>query len=226
MSSGSLPSPLKRCSIDSGVWPWRSSTVVVGAPDGLPHPEPNGRLDPASDARAGTGAGSGRAVSDADQVRPSAAASIAAFASASAAEFCARGIQVNVTFGNPATSCAASARKGPHAVVLDLPAPAHLLHDELGIHPHVDLRRRGDLLRGFETGDQSAVLGDVVGGGADRCRAFGEHQITLTHERAVAGRARIAAGAAVGFDHEPHRAGSRTHRPLSSVRMRMRRHSS
>ena len=61
-----------------------------------------------------------------------------------------------------------------HVRVLDLPAAGHLLHDQLGVHPDVDISSRR-ARRGREAGDQAAVLGDVVAGDAEAVAALGEH---------------------------------------------------
>ena len=51
--------------------------------------------------------------------------------------------------------------------VLDLPAPGHLLDDELGVHPHRDPASAPSSAAAAQPGDQAAVLGDVVGRDAD-----------------------------------------------------------
>ena len=80
----------------------------------------------------------------------------------------------------------------------------------------------------LEPGDQAAVLGDVVGGDADRLSALGD-QLTgvgVLEQRAVRSRARIAAGGTVGLDdHGPVRS-CRGQRPDSPVRTRIRLQSS
>ena len=104
--------------------------------------------------------------------------------------------------------------------MLDLPAARHLLDDELGVHPHLDLGGRVEVERRLQAGDQAAVLGDVVGRPADRRRPLGEHPagVGVPHERAVAGRARVAPRSAVRLDDE---AGAVTG-PDSAVRTRIR----
>ena len=71
-------------------------------------------------------------------------------------------------------------------------------------------------------GDQAAVLGDVVGRPADGRRPLGEHPpgLGVAHERAVAGRARVAPRPAVRLDDEPtaHRPGlGRAHQDPAAV---------
>ncbi len=81
--------------------------------------------------------------------------------------------------------------------------------------------RRVELAGGAQTGDQAAVLGDVVGGDADELGGLGEHLAgrRVDDDRAVAGGPRVAPGPAVGLDDELPAA----HRPDSGVRTRMRR---
>jgi hypothetical protein len=58
--------------------------------------------------------------------------------------------------------------------VLDLPAAAHLLDDQLGVHPDLDLGRL-ELEGGRQARDQPAVLRDVVGGPPDPGGPLGQH---------------------------------------------------
>ncbi len=78
--------------------------------------------------------------------------------------------------------------------MFDLPAPAHLLDDELGVHPDLDVGVRGEVGRGTQPGDQALVLGDVVGRPADRARPLGQDRtgVGVADERPVPRRARIA----------------------------------
>ncbi len=107
--------------------------------------------------------------------------------------------------------------------VLDLPASAHLLDDQLGVHPRLD-PGRAKFGSGGQAGDESPVLGDVVGGGADRLGTFGQHLTggRVADHGAVASRARVAPGAPVGLDD--HRV--QAHSPDSFVRTMIRRQSS
>jgi hypothetical protein len=107
-----------------------------------------------------------------------------------------------------------------HVGMLDLPAARHLLDDELGVHPHLDLGGRVEVQRRLQAGDQTAVLRDVVRRAADRRGTLGQQPAGLgvPHERAVAGRARVAAGSAVRLDDEP----ASRHSPDSAVRTRIR----
>ena len=93
----------------------------------------------------------------------------------------------------------------PQVGMLDLPAAGHLLHHQLGVHPHLDLggAQFGRLL---QSGNQTAVLGDVVGGMPDRLLALGQHRAAVgrPHHRAVSRRARVATGPAVGLDDHLH----------------------
>ena len=95
-----------------------------------------------------------------------------------------------------------------HVGVLDLPAARHLLDDELGVHPHLDLGGRVEVERRLQAGDQAAVLGDVVGRAADRRGPLGQQPpgLGVPHQRAVAGRARVAPRPAVRLDDERGRA--------------------
>ena len=95
-------------------------------------------------------------------------------------------------------------RERPHVGVLDLPAARHLLDDELGVHPDLDVGVRGELLGQPEPGDQAGVLRDVVGGHADRGAVLGDHLagVGVLQHRAVRRRAGVAARAAVGLDDD------------------------
>jgi len=111
------------------------------------------------------------------------------------------------------------------AGVFDLPPAAHLLDHELGVHPGFHLGG-AEFRGGLQAGDQAAVLCDVVGGGADRCGAFGEHfaGVRGADHRAVSGRTGVAPGSAVCFDDDHTRRHCYT--PDSLVRTMIRRHSS
>jgi hypothetical protein len=78
--------------------------------------------------------------------------------------------------------------------VLDLPSARHLLDDQLGVHADLDVGTRCVLGRELETGDEAAVLGDVVGGGADRLAPRGDHLagVRVAHEGSVGGGSRVA----------------------------------
>jgi hypothetical protein len=90
------------------------------------------------------------------------------------------------------------------ARVFDLPAAGHLLHHELRVHPHLDLGR-AELDRGAQTGEQSRVLGDVVGRDTQRVGPLGEHLagVGFAHHRAVSGRPGVAPRSPVGLDDDP-----------------------
>jgi hypothetical protein len=90
--------------------------------------------------------------------------------------------------------------------VLDLPGALHLLDDELGVHPHRD-PLRAELAGRGQPGDQAAVLGDVVGGDADRLGPLGQHLAggRVENHRAVTGGSGIAPRPAVRFDDHPLR---------------------
>ena len=90
--------------------------------------------------------------------------------------------------------------------MLDLPTPGHLLDDELGVHPDLQLGVGGMFAMKFETGDEPTVFGHVVGGHPDRLGPFGDDLtgVGIADERAVSGRSGIAPGAAVGFHDDPH----------------------
>ena len=103
--------------------------------------------------------------------------------------------------------------------MLHPPAAGHLLDHELRVHPDRD-RGRVELGRGAQPGEQPVVLGHVVGGPPQRRGPLGQHLagVGVPDHRAVAGRARVAARAAVGLDDQPA-----AHSPDSGVRTRMRR---
>jgi hypothetical protein len=62
-------------------------------------------------------------------------------------------------------------RQRLHVDVLDLPVAGHLLHDELGVHPDLDLGVRSQVRGHRQPGDQAAVLRHVVARDADAsCR--------------------------------------------------------
>ncbi len=124
----------------------------------------------------------------------------------------------------PAGELGGAAGQRSHRRVLDLPAPGHLLHYELGIHPYRDLNR-AEIGGGLQSSDQAPVLGDVVRLDADGFLALSQHRagIGVENHRAVAGRPGIAAGAAVRLDDHPKRASSASHSPDSWVRTRIRR---
>jgi hypothetical protein len=79
--------------------------------------------------------------------------------------------------------------------MLDLPAPGHLLHHELGVHPDVDISAGGQVGGGFQPGDEAPVLRDVVGRGAQALVALGEHLpgTGVADHGAVSGRPWITA---------------------------------
>ena len=110
-----------------------------------------------------------------------------------------------------------------HVGVLDLPAARHLLDDQLGVHPYLDLGG-ADLERSRQPGDQAAVLRDVVGRPPDAGSPLGEHvtRVRLEDDRAVAGRTGVAPRPAVCLHGHSH---GRAHSPDSAVRTRIRRHS-
>jgi hypothetical protein len=101
---------------------------------------------------------------------------------------------------------------------------AQLLDDQLGVAAHPDparTKRPGPL----QPGDDRPVLGDVVGRPADSLRHLGKHlslELLLSGRRfgqggddhAVAGRAGVAAGAAVDLNH--HLSG-----PIGQVSVRL-----
>ena len=115
-------------------------------------------------------------------------------------------------------------RQRLHVGVLDLPAARHLLDDQLGVHPDLDLGVRGELGRQLQAADQAAVLRDVVGRHPDRRAVLGDHLagVGVLEHRAVRRRARVAARAAVGLDHDPLVSEGVGHSPDSGVRTRIR----
>ena len=78
--------------------------------------------------------------------------------------------------------------------MLDFPATAHLLDDEFGVHSHLELVG-AESARLLKPGDQSSVLGDVIGGDADRLAMLGKHGgvVVRPHHTPEPGRTRIAA---------------------------------
>ena len=98
-------------------------------------------------------------------------------------------------------------RQRLHVGVLDLPVAGHLLDDQLGVHPDLDLGLRRVLGGELEPGDQAAVLRDVVGRDADRLAALGDHLtgVGVLEHGAVRRRAGVAAGATVGLDDDADR---------------------
>ena len=95
--------------------------------------------------------------------------------------------------------------------MLDLPAPAHLFHDELGIHRHRNLISTKPTCL-FESGDQTPVLGDVVGGLSDELFVFGQHggAVGREHHAPESGRSGVSPGSPIGFDDDFHEPGPRT----------------
>ena len=89
--------------------------------------------------------------------------------------------------------------------VFDLPAAGHLLDHQLRVHPHVDLGG-AHLGRLLQAGDQTAVLGDVVGGMTDRLLALGQHVLAIgcPDHRPVSRGPGITARPAVGLDDHLH----------------------
>ena len=92
----------------------------------------------------------------------------------------------------------------PHVLVLDLPSARHLLDDELGVEPDLDVGCRVDTKGGFETGEQTGILGHIVAGQPQRLRPLDEDcsGSRVTHECTEAGHPRVATRAAVGLDHQ------------------------
>ena len=88
--------------------------------------------------------------------------------------------------------------------MLDLPAPRHLLHDQLGIHPHLEFGIRIDRQRPADTLDQAAILCDVVCGDADVPANLGDNlsRCSVDNDRAASGLPRIAPRPAVRLDYE------------------------
>jgi hypothetical protein len=110
-----------------------------------------------------------------------------------------------------------------HVRVLDLPVPGHLLDDELGVHPDLEVGLRRVLVVELETGDQPAVLRDVVGGDPDRLGPLGDHLARpgVAQQGAVRRRARVAARTSVGLDDD-RRVLCSHQMPDSEVRTRIR----
>lgn len=109
-----------------------------------------------------------------------------------------------------------------HVGMLDLPAPGHLLDHQFRIHPHLD-RGGTEFGRRSETGDQSPVFGDVVGGDTEAFLPLRQNGAVcrVEHDGAVPGRPGVAPRPAVGLDDHP----SDTHRPDSLVRTKIAPHS-
>ena len=147
--------------------------------------------------------------------------SSASLASRSACVFSARGTQVYVVPGG--ASSLGLRRQRPHVGVLDLPAPRHLLDDELGVHPDLDLGVRGELaairspaIRPEYSATLLVATPIVVPSSASTSPVL-----------ASLSTAPYAAGP--GLPREPPSASMRTtatHRPDSDVRTRIREHSS
>src|SRR5205823_13220692 len=72
-------------------------------------------------------------------------------------------------------------RELPERLVLDPVLAGHLLHEELGVGDDLDLVDL-QLGRALETGDEAAVLGDVVRRDADRLAVGGEHRAVVRLE--------------------------------------------
>ena len=106
--------------------------------------------------------------------------------------------------------------------MLDLPATSHLLDDELGVHTYFDLGVGRVLACELEPGDETAVLGDVVGGDTDRLAALGDHGagVGVADQGSVRRGSRIAPRPAISLDDD-----ASGHSPDSAVRTRMRLHS-
>ena len=89
--------------------------------------------------------------------------------------------------------------------VFDAPSACHLLDHQFGVHRNGHL---GGALRGggLQSRDEAAVLGDVVGGVADRFLALRKDRSAVgrEHDRAVSGGPRIAPRPAVGLDPHLH----------------------
>ena len=116
-----------------------------------------------------------------------------------------------------------------HVRMLDLPATRHLLDHELGVHPHLEQGVWRVLQVELETGDQAAILGDVVRGMADRLCSLRNHlaAVGVTDQRTEAGRTGITPRATVGLDDDVRMSHlGRAQIPDSWVRTRMRLHSS
>ena len=92
--------------------------------------------------------------------------------------------------------------------VLHLVLAAHLLDEELGVGDDLELVQ-AEVARPLEAGDERPVLGDVVGGDADRLAVGGEHGAVVGLEHVGGGgRPRVAARAAVREEPRPHAGGS------------------
>src|SRR5688500_3599771 len=73
---------------------------------------------------------------------------------------------------------------------------AHLFHQQVGVRFDVELLD-AVVRRPVERGEQAAIFGDVVGGDAHRLLQFDHRAVAELNPDAVAGRARVAAGATV-----------------------------
>ena len=121
----------------------------------------------------------------------------------------------------------------PHVGVLDLPAAGHLLDDELGVHPDLDLGVRGVARaasrRPAISPEYSAtlLLATPIAVPSSAITVAG---VGVLEHGAVRRRAGVAARAAVGLDDDrgvpAARSPSVPHRPDSAVRTRIREHSS
>jgi len=99
-------------------------------------------------------------------------------------------------------------RERTHGRVLDLPATGQLFDHELGVEACLDRGVRIYLPGRGEPGDQSAVLRNVVGLGADVLGALGEHLpgLRVTYDCPIGRGTRIASGSAIGLDDEARHA--------------------
>ena len=150
--------------------------------------------------------------------------SSASLASRSAWVFSARGTHVNdVPTGRESLRLDG---QRPHRGVLDLPVAAHLLDDELRVHPDRDLGSRRVLGGELEAGDQAAVLRHVVGRDPDALATLGD-QVTglgVLQYGAVRRWSGVPSGTTVRLDDDPPVL--RGQRPDSPVRTRIRLQSS
>ena len=91
-----------------------------------------------------------------------------------------------------------------HVRVLDLPAPAHLLHDQLGVQADLDLSTGIKIMGVCQASQRPAVLSDIVGGQSDVAGQFGKHcscGSVLDHSP-VCGWPWIAPRATISLDDE------------------------
>ena len=109
--------------------------------------------------------------------------------------------------------------------MLDLPAPGHLLDDQFGVHPDLDVGSRVEPKGTLQAGQQTGILGDVVAREAERFGAFEQHRARrrVADQRPEARHPRVPPRAAVGFDDE---SSGHAYSPDSGERTRIRRHSS